>query len=98
VFFIIAHKVDIIYYLCNTILQDIARSACGKVMMYYIKCFSQETPPMEQKKTRAKGAGRKPLPPEDRAKVISCRLTEAQHKRFIELGGVTWLRQQIDKA
>jgi hypothetical protein len=53
---------------------------------------------MEQKKTRAKGAGRKPLPPEDRAKVISCRLTEAQHKRFIELGGVTWLRQQIDKA
>lgn len=53
---------------------------------------------MEQiKKTRAKGAGRKPLPPEDRAKVTSLRLTEAQNKRFIELGGVDWLRHQLDQ-
>jgi hypothetical protein len=53
---------------------------------------------MEQvKKTRAKGAGRKPLPPEDRAKVTSLRLTEAQLARFIELGGIDWLRHQLDK-
>lgn len=53
---------------------------------------------MEQKKTRAKGAGRKPLPAEERAKVVSLRLTAVQHKRFIELGGIAWLRQQIDSA
>jgi len=53
---------------------------------------------MEQKKTRAKGAGRKPLPPEEKAKVISLRLTEAQHKRLIELGGITWLRSQLDNV
>jgi hypothetical protein len=52
----------------------------------------------EQKKTRAKGAGRKPLPAEERAKVVSLRLTKAQHEIFIELGGVDWLRQQIDSA
>jgi hypothetical protein len=53
---------------------------------------------MEQpKKTRAKGAGRKPLPLEERAKVTSLRLTEAQHRRFIELGGIGWLREQLDK-
>ena len=53
---------------------------------------------MEQvKKTRAKGAGRKPLPPEDRAKVTSLRLTEAQLARFSELGGIDWLRHQLDK-
>lgn len=53
---------------------------------------------MEQKKTRAKGGGRKPLPPEERAKSTSLRLTAAQHKKFIELGGVMWLRQLLDKA
>lgn len=53
---------------------------------------------MEQKKTRAKGAGRKPMPLEDRAKVVSLRLTEIQQKKFIELGGIVWLRQQIDNA
>jgi len=52
----------------------------------------------EQKKTRAKGAGRKPLPVDERAKVVSLRLISAQHKRFIELGGVAWLRRQIDNA
>jgi len=49
------------------------------------------------KKTRAKGAGRKPLPPEERGKVMSIRLTAAQRQRFIELGGVDWLRQQLDR-
>ncbi|POZ52976.1 hypothetical protein [Methylovulum psychrotolerans] len=53
---------------------------------------------MEPKKTRAKGAGRKPLQPEDRAKSMSIRLTAAQHKKFLELGGIAWLRGQIDKA
>jgi hypothetical protein len=53
---------------------------------------------MEKKKTRAKGAGRKPIPPEDRAKNISLRLTEGQHKKFVALGGIKWLRQQIDNA
>ncbi len=53
---------------------------------------------MESKKTRAKGAGRKPLPPEDRAKVSSIRLTAAQYKKFTELGGVAWLRQLLDNA
>lgn len=53
---------------------------------------------MEPKKTRAKGAGRKPLQAEDRAKNVSIRLTVAQHQKFLELGGIVWLRQQIDKA
>lgn len=53
---------------------------------------------METKKTRAKGAGRKPLQPEDRAKSMSIRLTPAQHQKFIALGGVVWLREQIEKA
>lgn len=49
------------------------------------------------KKTRAKGAGRKPLPPEERGKVTSIRLTAVQRQRFIALGGVDWLRQQLDR-
>jgi hypothetical protein len=53
---------------------------------------------VEQKKTRAKGAGRKPMPPGDRAKNVSLRLTDEQHKKFNALGGIKWLRQQIDNA
>ncbi|WP_019864799.1 hypothetical protein [Methylovulum miyakonense] len=55
---------------------------------------------MEQqpKKTRAKGAGRKPLPIEERAMNTAIRLTPAQHQKFIALGGVAWLREQIEKA
>ncbi|GEM_PF-3501910 len=53
---------------------------------------------MEPKKTRAKGAGRKPLQPEDRAKSMSIRLTPAQHQKLLALGGIAWLREQIDKT
>ena len=72
------------------------RKACGKIIMYYSKSYFKGAIDMEQKKTRAKGAGRKPLPPEDKAKVTSLRLTEAQYKKFIELGGIAWLRKQLD--
>lgn len=53
---------------------------------------------MEAKKTRAKGGGRKPLPIEDRAKNVSIRLTPAQYQAFLALGGIDWLRHQIDTA
>jgi len=55
---------------------------------------------MEQqpKKTRAKGGGRKPLPIEERAMNTAIRLTPAQHQKFMALGGVVWLREQIEKA
>ncbi|MEQ1636518.1 MAG: hypothetical protein ABL903_07490 [Methylococcales bacterium] len=53
---------------------------------------------METKKTRAKGAGRKPKAPEERAKNTAFRLTEAHYKKFMEIGGVKWLREYLDKA
>lgn len=53
---------------------------------------------METKKTRAKGGGRKPLPIEERARNVSIRLTPAQYHKFFELGGIDWLRHQIDTA
>ncbi|MBT9098761.1 hypothetical protein KFZ76_13710 [Methylovulum psychrotolerans] len=53
---------------------------------------------MEAKKTRAKGGGRKPLPIEDRAKNVSVRLTPAQYEKFLTLGGIAWLRHQIEIA
>lgn len=53
---------------------------------------------MEPKKTRAKGAGRKPLQPEDRAKSMSIRLPPVQHQKLLALGGIVWLREQIEKA
>jgi len=97
VFFAIAKKVDIITCLWGTIITKPAAPLAVSNNALHLIVFLGDKP-MEQKKTRAKGAGRKPLSPENRAKSTSIRLTEAQHKKFIELGGVAWLRQQIDNA
>ncbi|MDP2901643.1 MAG: hypothetical protein Q8N96_00840 [Methylovulum sp.] len=51
---------------------------------------------METKKTRAKGGVRKPLPIEERARNVFIRLTPAQYQKFFELGGIDWLRHQIN--
>lgn len=45
-----------------------------------------------------RGQGRKPLPPDERARVGSIRLTPAQWEKLALLGGVAWLREKIDRA
>lgn len=47
---------------------------------------------------KREGAGRKPLPPEEKSVVGSMRLTSAQWEKFKLLGGVAWLRAALQKA
>ena len=47
---------------------------------------------------KREGAGRKPLPTEEKAVVRSLRLTAAQWAKFQTLGGVAWLRAALQKA
>lgn len=44
------------------------------------------------------GAGRKPTPEADALRVGSIRLTQAQWDKLARLGGVTWLRDKINRA
>ena len=44
------------------------------------------------------GAGRKPTPEAEALRVGSIRLTQAQWDKLAALGGVTWLRDKIDRA
>jgi hypothetical protein len=44
------------------------------------------------------GAGRPVRPPAPQAKPIAIRLTAAHRARFVELGGVRWLRRMIDES
>ena len=43
-----------------------------------------------------KGAGRKPLAPEQAT--IRARVTLPQRERFLALGGSAWLRRMLDKS
>jgi hypothetical protein len=54
---------------------------------------------MEPKRPpNARGQGRPPIAPEDRARVGSIRLTAAQWAKLHALGGAAWLREKIDRA
>ena len=44
------------------------------------------------------GAGRKPTPEAEVMKVGTIRLLPAQWAKLARLGGVAWLRKQIDRA
>lgn len=50
------------------------------------------------KKTEKRPPGRPEVAPEDRLKVGSIRLTQAQWDKLALLGGAEWLRRQIEKA
>lgn len=47
---------------------------------------------------KREGAGRKPLPLDEKTVVGSLRLTAAQWEKFKSLGGVAWLRAALQKA
>ena len=47
---------------------------------------------------RREGAGRKPLPQEEKSVTGAMRLTAAQWEKFKSLGGVAWLRGVLQKA
>ena len=42
-----------------------------------------------------KGAGRKPSPT-PRSKTLNIRLTDAEHKQILALGGSSWVRSMLD--
>jgi hypothetical protein len=54
--------------------------------------MSDKRPPNDR------GQGRKPLPPEEKVRVRTVRMTDEQWAKFSALGGAAWLRERIDRA
>lgn len=58
--------------------------------------MTTENPPKRPPSDR--GQGRKPLPPEQKTVIKSCRLKPDGWAKFAELGGNKWLAQAVDDA